>query len=226
MRTDSFVAIADETTLAQLPKPFTPAPPPSADRGKTSRLLIILAIIALLIIIATPVAFWLSSRSDESEPVASEIETSVATIVPTKEFSGALRPLEPSPTTQAMGEVDQSISATSEFTATPTNLPPASTTPLPTPTLVVTPERRGCANDRVFSFIWSDAQINSGCGITTQELNVGDEVRILSDQPIAPGGDCGVGQFIKVQSLADSNLEGWVHEGAIDPLEPGEICSQ
>ena len=73
-------------------------------------------------------------------------------------------------------------------------------------------------------YVWTDTQFNAGCTTAFLELEVGDEVQILSDQPILPGGSCGGGQFIKIQSVNDAALEGWVHEGAIDLIGTGESC--
>jgi len=239
MRTDPFVPLADELTIAPLPVPLAdeptlvpmtaptaPAPHLPVDKkGKVSKWLIVLAIIAIILIVATPLAFWLTNQNADREPVGDETPPSAEAGLPAQEGGAALNTVVPTIMTQAAAVTIESIVATIEPPAAAT-IPPLDTTiVLPTPTLAATPEPSGCANGRLLPYIWNDTQINAGCGPTILSLEVGDEVRILSDQPFVPGGDCGVGQFIKIQSFVDPTLEGWVHEGAIDLLAPGESCS-
>ena len=87
-----------------------------------------------------------------------------------------------------------------------------------------TEELRGCVNDEGLSFVWNDAQVNADCGTTYMALEAGDEVRILDEQSIMPGGTCGLDRFIKVQSVTDEAIEGWVREGVIDLITVGEGC--
>jgi protein phosphatase len=239
MRTDPFVPLADEPTLVPPPVPIVdeptlvpmtapaaPVPPPPVDKkGKASKWLILLAIIAVILIVATPVAFWLTSQNADGEAVGDETPPSTEAGLPAQEGGAALNTVVPTITTQAAAVTVESLVATIEPPAAAT-IPPLDTAiSLPTPTLAATPEPRGCANGRLLPYIWNDTQINAGCGPTILALDVGDEVRILSDQPFSPGGNCGVGRFIKIQSIVDATLEGWVHEGAIDSLAPGESCS-
>jgi protein phosphatase len=220
------VELADEPALVPVAAAAAPVSPPPVDKkGKVAKWLIVLAIIAVVLIIATPVAFWLSNQNAEGEPAAAEPTIPAEGQLATQDSPSALRPVGHTRTIQAATVTDQERVATIEPPATAT-IPPLDTAiSLPTPTLVAAPEPGGCANGRLFPYIWNDTQINAGCGTTFLELEVGDEVRILSDQPIAPGGNCGVGRFIKIRSIADATLEGWVHEGAIDLIAPGESCS-
>jgi hypothetical protein len=247
---DPFVPLADEPTVAPLPVPFadesaltpmtapaTPVPPTPVDKkGKVPTWLIILGVIAVILMITLPVAFLLQNRNDEGDTAAVEPTVPLEAVVLTEaisssdEVSGVLPTVVPSPSAQAVTATEQPIIAPVESTATAsaTTPPPDTPAPQPTPTLAATPdgnERRGCANNNTVLFVWNDTQFNAGCSSTMLALEVGDEVKILNDLPRSPGGTCGLGRFIKIQSAANSTLEGWVHEGVIDEIATGESCS-
>ncbi len=233
MQTGKAPAFADEPTLAVLPigidsaieeeapqetiiAPPPKAPPPAKETGGISKWLIILAVLAILLIIAALVTFWLQNRNATENTMASATALPALIETPATESAGALRPLDPTPVAE---------SEALEMTATATVPPPDTPTPLPTPTLEPTIEPKGCVNGELLAYVWSDAQINSGCGPTSEELEVGQEVRILSEQPLSPGGGCGTGQFIQIQLVEDGAVEGWVHEASIDLITAGEACS-
>lgn len=230
LRIGQFVPIADEPTLAPIPTMVaaaptltaapisTPTQPPQKEKGGIPRWLIILAIIAIILIAATLLTFWLQNRnvSGNSRDAAA---TAMPEIVesPSPESTGALRVLELTATVESPAE-------TGEPLATETIQPPDTPTPRPTPTVAVISEPRGCANGDLIPFVRTDEQFNAGCTTAFMQLEAGDEVRILSSQPVAPGGNCGPGQFIKIQSINDAALEGWVHQDAIDIIATGESC--
>ena len=223
VRVGQFVPIADEPTLVPMPVPLKtapPPPPPVKDKGGIPKWLLGLAILAIVLIFGALAAFWLRNRN-ATEDSLSAAETAMPDIVEslTPEGAGALASIDPTRLMESQAE-------TVEPLATNTPQPSVTPTPLPTPTLEPTSEPRGCANGQVFAFIWDDTQINTGCGLTNLELEVGEAVLILNNPEIAPGGTCGSGQFIKIQSIVNEDLEGWVHKDAIDLLSEGERCSR
>jgi PPM family protein phosphatase len=212
-------ALADEPTLP--PPPPTPAAPlPSKVDGhsKIPNWLIILAFTAIILIIAALLVFWLRSRNLDAtvETAAGGDMTAVALeATPSAEFAGALKPLP----TEAAANVEQP-------TEMVTDIPPPTPTSMPTPTLAATPEPRGCVNDEVFAYVWTRLQIEtSNCDTTPFELEIGQEVLILEETVLTSDGSCGGAPFIRIQSVADTDLEGWIDQGAIDRLAPGESCS-
>ncbi len=231
IRTGQLAPVAGEPTLVPLPvaaesaptimvSPVSAptAPPPAKAKGGSPKWLIILAIAAVLLIAGALLAFWLQHRSvveDSQDAAATALPAVVES--PSPVSGGALRVLTPTPLVDPQ-------TATIEALPTATIPPPDTATPLPTPTLEATSEPRGCINGETIPFVRTDEQLNAGCASTTMLLETGDEVRILSDPPVAPGGNCGPGQFIKIQSLNDLALEGWVHQDAIDPIAAGETC--
>jgi protein phosphatase len=240
MRMEPFLPLADETTLvpplvpdADEPTtvpttaPTIPVPPPAVDKkDKVSKWLILLAIIAVILIVATPLAFWLTSQHADGQPVDSDMLPPTEAVSPTQENPAALKTIAPTVTSQRPTATVQSSVATIEPLATVTIPPPATALLLPTPTILVVTEPRGCVNDGQFPYVWNDNQITNGdCGITEYGLGAGAEVRILSDQSLLGGGTCGGSQFLKIQSVANPAVEGWMREALIDEIEPGESCS-
>lgn len=245
MRMDPFVPLADEPTVALLPVPFadestltpmmapaTPVPPAPVDRkGKVSKWLIGLAIIAVVLIVATPVAFWLTSQNADGEPVENDMSAPTEAILPTQEDPAALKTIAATITTQAETETEQSIVATIELQATVTIPPQTTATLQPTPTLqaavssFATVEPRGCVNDGINTFVWTNSQITNGtCDISTTGLKFGDEVLILNDQPVPGTGTCSGYQYIEIQLVVDSTIKGWIKDELIRPFNSGEFC--
>jgi hypothetical protein len=231
LRIGQFVPIADEPTLAPIPTMVaaapiltaapisTPTQPAQKEKGGIPRWLIILAIIAIILITAALLTFWLQNRNvsrDSSDTAATATPEIVES--PSPESTGALRVLELTATVESPAE-------TGEPLPTETIQPPGTPTPRSTPTVAVISEPRGCANGDLIPFVRTDEQFNAGCTTAFMQLEAGDEVRILSSQSVAPGGNCGPGQFIKIQSINDAVLEGWVHQDAIDLIATGESCS-
>ena len=212
------LAMADEPTLPTPAKPAAPLPAPDKDKGKTSKWLIILAISAVILIIAAILFFWLRSSSlheTVQTAVGSDMTAAAVEVPPTAESSGALKPLP----TKTVEEGDQA-------SPLPTEIPPATPTLVSTPTLEATPEPRGCINNDVIAFVWTQDQLDAGnCVNTILKLENGDEVRIFDDPAITAAGSCNGLQFIKIQSLTDPELEGWVSQLAIDRLDPGQSCT-
>ena len=213
------LAMADEPTLPPPPpQPAAPLPISEKEKGKTSKWLIILAISAVILIIAVIFVFWLRSRSLDDTvqtAVGSDMTATALEVSPTAESSAALKPLP----TNTVDEVDQ-ISEPS------TEIPPATPTLMPTPTLEPTPEPQGCINDDVIAYVWDQTQLETGnCDNTLINLEVGDVVRIFEDPAITGAGTCNGVQFIKIQSLANPELDGWVAQVAVDRLDPGQSCA-
>jgi protein phosphatase len=232
-RTSKLVPIADESTLAPIPTMVAAAPtissppisqptqPQPKDKGGIPRWLIVLSIIAIFLIIAALALFWLQNRNVAEDSIEAA-ETALPAIVASPEATStqkALRAIESTSTAELLLVTDEPLaSATIRPLDTPT---PRST---PVPTLQAVSESRGCANGEVFPYIRTDAQFNAGCTTAFMVLEVGDEVRILSDQSVSPGGGCGTSQYIKIQSITDEALEGWVDESAIDLISASESC--
>jgi len=220
------LAIADEPTIA--PEKFS-VPPVSSEKSKrkASNWLIILAVTAVILIIIALLVFWIRSRDlDTTVETAAGIDMTGTALdnTPSSESAGALGPA-PTDTVNDAGSLTVPA-IVDQPTVPPTELPSATPTLLPTPTLEATPEPRGCVNDSVRSYVWNQAQLDAGdCIITPFELEVGGEVLILDETVVTAGGTCAGVQFIKIQSIADAELEGWVAEGAIDPLAPNASCN-
>ena len=225
MRIGKFVPITHEPTLVPLAAPTIvsppppPVPPPAKEKGGIPKWLIILAILAIFMIIAALTAFWLRNRNVAKDSIDAAA-TALPAIVesPAATNTGVLQTVEPTPTVESPTE-------TSELEAPATSQPLDTPTPRPSPTIQATLDR-GCVNGEMRAYVWDDTNFNADCSPTSMELGVGHEVRILPDQPIAPGGGCGPGRFIKIKSVTDTALEGWVHQGAIDLMEAGESCGQ
>ena len=244
MRSADFVPMADEPTLVPLPVTMEsaaavavpaatesaptimtqappPPPPPVAvkDKGGIPKWLIILAIVAMLLIVGAIAAFWLRSSN-----FAGDVDNAVATsqpegvVLPTEERPGALSTLVPSMTIEALVPAE-------EPSATPTLLPDTPT-PKPTPTIQLTPENRGCVKNGVVAIVWDENQVRTGdCGVSQVKIDAGSEIRILDDPSLLGGGSCNNAQFIKVQSVDELTVVGWVVETLIDPMEPGGSCA-
>ena len=230
MRIGKFVPIADEPTLVPLAAqtivspPPPPLQPPAKEKGGIPKWLIILAILAIFMIIAALTAFWLRNRNVAKDSIDAAA-TALPAIVesPAATNTGVLQTVESSPTVESPTE-------TGEPEATATSQPPGTPTPRPTPASVPTSpaplETRGCVNDGINLYVWTENQVTgSNCINTWVELNTGDEVRFLSEQPQFGGGNCGSVDFVHIRSVADPSKEGWMREELIDPLPPGG-CSQ
>ncbi len=221
------IAPADEPTLTPRSKPVTPPPAAVKSKSKAPNWLIILAIAAVILIAAVLLLFWLRNRGLEAtvESAAdSELTSSTLVDTPASEGAGALRP---APTTEPVEAGSQlAPTATDLATALPTEPPPATPTLRPSPTVEATVEPHGCVNDSVIAFVWNQAQLDAGdCSNTPLKLEIGEEVRILEETAVTAGGTCSGVQFIKVQSLIDDDLEGWVTQNAIFKLAVGASCN-
>lgn len=219
------LALADEPTL---PPALPPPSPTSVEKSKSKvpSWLIILALTAVILILGAIFMFWLRNRDLDStveSTAGADLIDAVLETTPTAKSADALRP---APTMTADENSSQTApAAANQQTETATALPPTPTL-LPTPTLEATREPRGCVNDSVFAYVWTQAQLDAGsCDSTPFELAVGDEVRILEETAVTAEGACSGVPFIKIQSIADPELEGWVAEGAIDLLDPGLSCN-
>ena len=220
--------LADTMSVAEPAKDEIKAVPIAAQvspvkkpKGKVPAWLTTLAIVSILLIIATLVAFWTRNRNVALDSIeAAETALPANFESPAATSTGMLKTLIPTSTVESPTE-------TSESVATATRQPPETSTPQPSPTLQANLESRGCVNDGLNAVIWEEAQVTGGsCDVTFVGFNAGDEVLIIGEQSQFGGGSCGSVPFIHVQSVADPAKDGWMREELIAPLPPGESCSQ
>ncbi|MDX1417534.1 MAG: protein phosphatase 2C domain-containing protein [Candidatus Promineifilaceae bacterium] len=216
--------------LTTVEQPTAPAPPKAGkNKSKASRWLIVLAAAAIFLIVAAVLLFWLRNRDLDStvEQAAGTDMTATALIEgQSPQSESALRPLPTMTPSEIPSIADEELPpADSPATDSATELPPPTPTLRPAPTIEATAEPRGCTSDTIVAFLWSQEQIDSGtCASTSVRLDVGEEVRILAETAVAGTGTCSGIQFIKVQPLSNSDIEGWVDENAINLLAPGANC--
>jgi protein phosphatase len=117
----------------------------------------------------------------------------------------------------------------------PTSPPPAEPTPVETATPLV--ETTAVSNQacivsvNAFVYVWQDEQIeNSDCDAYAQEgfvLDDGEPVIILEATPrtvLGPDLTCLTNEFVKVQSLGDTAVTGWVLVGNVQPTTAEQGC--
>lgn len=124
-------------------------------------------------------------------------------------------------------------------TPLPTQLPPVTATPPAAVETAVTPEptaeppaNLACiTSPGAFTFVWQDTQITgSGCNQFAAEgfvLSDGDQVIILDPDTIGvlgPDATCLENEFIKVQSVADAAITGWVLFRNVQTTTPEQGC--
>ena len=158
-------------------------------------------------------------------------ESSEATEVPATNLPAEIVPVETEEPVLEVNTIEATtavivLTATGNATATleplPTNTPAATDTP-PPPI-----QARGCI---IFeSFIWQDAEITSNSCTEFADASIANaqEVIILENSPLivnGPDSACEENSFLKIQSVEDPSLEGWVLANSILPLPPGENCS-
>lgn len=119
------------------------------------------------------------------------------------------------------------IDPTMTTAPTATLEPVASSTPSATDTPPPPIEARACI---LFEpFVWQDEQIQSdSCNqFTDTTITNGQEVILLESNPVTvngPDNACEANRFLKIQSVADPSLAGWVLASNVQPLSPGESC--
>lgn len=138
-----------------------------------------------------------SSNTPVVEAVATEVETAVP----------------PAPATTA---------ATATLELLPSSTPPPTDTP-PPPI-----EAHACILFE--SFVWQDAEVQStSCNeFADASIANGEEVILVESSAITingPDSACEVNSFMKVQSITDPTLIGWVLANSVQPILPGESCS-
>ncbi|MAU01033.1 MAG: hypothetical protein CL608_28140 [Anaerolineaceae bacterium] len=170
----------------------------------------------LLIILL--VTFWPEPNAD---PIIELTETATEVENETKEpeVENTPRPTENMTPTSV-------FSPTTTVTILPSATATSSRTPSPTPENA---QVRGCIITSLL-FIWTDEQIEANdCGqFATIAIEGGQEVIVLEDSPVTvngPDSGCQMNSYLKVQSVADPTIVGWALDFAIQPLEPGEVCS-
>ena len=117
----------------------------------------------------------------------------------------------------------------------PTAPPPAEPTPAETATPLV--EATAVSNQacivsvNAFVYVWQDEQIeNSDCDAFAQEgfvLDDGQPVIVLEATPrtvLGPDFTCLTNEFVKVQSLGETAVTGWVLVGNVQPITTEQGC--
>jgi protein phosphatase len=107
---------------------------------------------------------------------------------------------------------------------TPTTPPTATPLP-PTPTAILV----ACIIGNGNVFVWQEQQIRSNtCNHFAQwSLQSREQVLILDNNAVpvvGPDSSCRINDFIKVQSLDDPTIEGWVLQESVRPLGPEGVC--
>jgi PPM family protein phosphatase len=104
-------------------------------------------------------------------------------------------------------------------------------TATPEPTLTATPPPLAYVSTEGQLFVWQDSQIQANtCGQFAQEgfvLQDGDQVRILNNNAISiagPDETCLINDFIKIQSVDNPEVEGWVLANSLCLPRPEENC--
>lgn len=114
--------------------------------------------------------------------------------------------------------------------APPTATLPPTDTPPPLPTSTPTPPQTGCVV-RELLYVWREDQVRSNtCDHYAREgfdLRLGQQVLILDNNAIpgnGPDAGCRPGSFIKVQSMSNPAITGWVLAGGVQNIPAGESC--
>jgi serine/threonine protein phosphatase PrpC len=192
--------------------------------------------LAAILLLATVSLLWLR-RPDQPQldttvagngPVVPRPQDEGSNTPPTSMPAAVASPL-PTFTLPAVDIVAPQATSTIRPTATATPLPTATitATPLPSPT----PPVFACVvSDPLF--VWQDGQIDAGtCGHFAEEgfvLTPGDQVQVtdLNTRSVAgPDASCLANDFIRVQSRAEPEIEGWVLRNGIRLLPAGESCN-
>lgn len=224
---------ADEPTLTPLAlADARPVPPPAASEPARKfpmwLLLTLISVIALLFVVG--IFIWRSMRQN----VAITPEMNVPLLLSTEEASA---------TVPSLPTVTPTMPPT--FTPLPALLP----TPAVSTTLTATLESEqsngtlpvgataaslACVNStNATLFVWSDTQISvEPCtiGQFAQEgflLSPGQQVEVLSEEVRTvngPDASCQANEFIRVRSVDDPEVEGWVLNSGLRRIEAGEAC--
>lgn len=113
-------------------------------------------------------------------------------------------------------------------TLAPTLQPTTTFEPLLTPE--PTRSQMACIVGERQVFVWSDDQVRSNTCNHFSELTLepGQQVLIVDNDPVpvtGPDRSCRFGVFIKVQSVDDAEIEGWVLESSVRSMGPDGSCS-
>lgn len=193
-------------------------------------LLIIYSIFRLVTSSGT-IAIDLGSGSDATTEVATP-DTSVATPILSAAASSTPDVVQPaSPevapsSTASLPPVTATIAQASETAETQVEVSPVISV---TVAATATPELLGCVLGIGEIFVWQDEQVRSNtCNHFAQwSLIPGEQVLILDMNAISVAGPdslCNRGNFIKVRSVADPVIEGWVTADRVLPNPFGGSC--
>jgi serine/threonine-protein kinase len=114
-------------------------------------------------------------------------------------------------------------------TRRPTALLPTSTVTLPTTETAVS---LACVEEGTQLFVWDDQQISAGnCTQIVQRedfvLQPNQQVQILGEEVRSvpgPESSCQINEFIRIQSVDNPEVEGWVLENGLRRISPEESC--
>jgi hypothetical protein len=121
------------------------------------------------------------------------------------------------------------VTTASEITETATSQVASTTGSLPSESGTATPALLGCVLGVGEVFVWQDDQVRSNTCDHFAEwaLAPGEQVIILDINVISVAGpdpSCRRSDFIKVQSVEDSDIEGWVTADRVLPMPFGGSC--
>ena len=211
------------------------APTPVPSRRARRRLPLWLSLLLLaalgLVLLGGLALLWLwlpnltQVRSPASTPTTASLAGAGLESTTPAAVASPLPTFTPAAVNVAAAQVTSTLRPTD--TATPPPSPTATATPLPSPT----PRVYACVGDLVL-YVWQDEQIEAGaCGQFAGEgfvLTLGDEVQVLDLNAISASGPdaaCRDNTFMRVQSVADPDVEGWVIADSIQLLPAGERCN-
>lgn len=171
----------------------------------------------LLLLLLVALASWLAGRGGNGEETAPELAVTPVVAGPPAAGHRPTSTLAPSPTP--------------EPSATPTAVPSLTPSPPPQPT-PISPPLVCVIGEPVF--IWRDDQIaaeDCSATISLEEedyiLSLGDALLLLDPTPITvqgPDTSCATNQFVRVQSVTNPEVEGWVLVGTFAEPETGQNC--
>ena len=203
------------------------AMPASKDRRVPLWAKIALIILALLAIAWGVYTFW-PSTVPASDTVPSVLEE-VQELLPTVAATAALpTPTDAPPSATAVSPTTAppptDIPPTKEPqpTKAPTQLPPTVDPSTAIPSLP--PPLRGRIID--LGFLWTDESIQANDCNQTAEVSIlaNTSVRILEENPLTvngPDSGCFSNSFIKVQSVVNPEISGWILAYNVELLQPG-----
>jgi hypothetical protein len=216
-------------TAVTLRPPSAEHPVPVDRRSSEARktpvwLLITLATVAVLVA-AIGLFVWLALRQNRAAMTKANTPLPTLTEQPAVATVPALAPASPTPEPTTL----PAILPTATFSTTAEAALPATTlTPQSTETAVAL----ACVEEGNRLFVWDDQQISAGnCTQVVQReefvLEPDEQVRILGEEPRSvsgPDSGCQTNEFIRIQSVNNPDVEGWVLANGLRRISPEESC--